>query len=95
MSRWLLAVIVAALVAAPAGRIAARESSPPDTVVDNEFIPEDRDLSECISALPQPGCGSENRSGWRQWLILGAIVVALAFITWRVVRAARRTRRST
>ncbi len=95
MSRFVLAVLVALAAFAPAARIAADESSPPDTVVDNEFIPDDRDLSECISAVPQPGCGSEGRSGWRQWLILTAILAGLAFIIWRVVRTARRTRRST
>ena len=95
MSRFVLVVLVAFAALAPSARIVAAESSPPDTVVDNEFIPDDRDLSECISAVPQPGCGSEGRSGWRQWLILAAILAGLAFIIWRVVRTARRTRRST
>jgi hypothetical protein len=95
MSRFVLVVLLAFAALAPSARIVAAESSPPDTVVDNEFIPDDRDLSECISAVPQPGCGSEGRSGWRQWLILIAILVGLAFIIWRVVRTARRTRRNT
>ena len=95
MSRFVLVVLVAFAALAPSARIVAAESSPPDTVVDNEFIPDDRDLSECISAVPEPGCGSEGRSGWRQWLILAAILAGLAFIIWRVVRTARRTRRST
>ena len=34
--------------------------------LDNEFVPVDRDIGECISAIPKPGCGSEARSGWRQ-----------------------------
>ena len=62
------------------------------TVVENEFIPEDRNLSDCISAVPRPGCGSDNRSGWRQWLVLGAIVGGLGVITWRIVVAGRRAR---
>ena len=95
MSRWLIVVFVVVAVLAPAGAIAARETSPPSTVVDNEFIPDDRDLSDCISAVPEPGCGSEGRSGWRQLLIFGALVAGLAFIAWRVVRTARRTRRRT
>ena len=62
----------------------------PPTV--NEFIPEDRSIGECISALPKPGCGSEARGGWRQSLILVAIMGGLGFIAWRVVRSARRAR---
>jgi hypothetical protein len=57
----------------------------------NEFIPEDRDLTECISALPRPGCGSEARTSWEQGALLVVLVVALAFIAWRVVRAVRRS----
>jgi hypothetical protein len=60
-------------------------------VVDNDFIPES-DLDDCVSALPRPDCGSEDRSGWRQWAILGLLVVAIAFIGWRIVRSARRSR---
>ena len=56
----------------------------------NEFIPEDRDLTECISAVPKPGCGSEARTSWEQGALLVVLVVALAFIAWRVIRAARR-----
>jgi MYXO-CTERM domain-containing protein len=63
-----------------------------DVVVDNDFIPENRNLSECVSALPKPGCGSSARGGWRQGAILGVLVVALAFITWRIVRSVRRNR---
>jgi hypothetical protein len=95
MSRWLFVALVIVAALAPASAMAADESGPPTTVVDNEFIPADRDLSDCISAVPEPGCGSEGRSGWRQWLIFGALVAGLAFIAWRVIRTARRTRRST
>lgn len=63
---------------------------PPSTF--NEFLPEERAIGDCISALPKPGCGSEARGGWRQGLILLAIVAGLAFIAWQVVRSARRAR---
>jgi hypothetical protein len=79
-------------VLAPAGAVAAAGDPPPPADTVNEFIPEDRELSECISALPKPGCGSEARGGWRQVLVLVAILVALAFIAWRILRAARRGR---
>lgn len=64
---------------------------PPDDTV-NEFLPTERGLGECISALPKPGCGSEARGGWRQWIVLGLILAGLAFIAWRVWAAARRAR---
>ena len=66
--------------------------APPATVTTgtaNEFLP-DRDLDECISALPQPDCGSESQGGWRQVAIFGLLAAALAFIAWRIVRSARR-----
>jgi hypothetical protein len=76
----------------PPATVSAAIGGPSTTVLDNDFIPEERDLSECISALPQPGCGSEARGGWRQTLVLAAIVAGLAFITWRIIRSARRKR---
>lgn len=59
----------------------------------NEFLPTDRSVSECISAVPKPGCGSEARGGWRQALVLLAILAGLALIVWRIVMGARRARR--
>jgi hypothetical protein len=69
------------------------DSTPTDATI-NEFYPEDRSLGDCLSSLPKPGCGSEARGGWRQTLVLIAILSGLAFITWRIVaqsRAARST----
>ncbi len=63
---------------------------PPPPVTDNEFIPEGRDLSECITAVPKPGCGSEARSDWHQGLVLGVMVAGLIVIGWRIVRGVRR-----
>jgi hypothetical protein len=94
--RWIVGVVaLAILVPAPGAGHAGTAPPPPTTpgtAVDNDFIPEDRDLSECISAVPRPGCGSESRSGWRQALVLVAILAGLAFIAWRIIRAARRGR---
>ncbi len=62
---------------------------PPPPVTDNEFIPEGRDLSECITAVPKPGCGSEARSDWHQGLVLGVMIAGLVVIGWRIVRGVR------
>ena len=96
MLRWAVFVAACVVALAWAGAAAAtapREPpAPPDTVptTDNEFLPENEDLSDCVSALPQPGCGSEARGGWRQALVFVAIGLGLAVIVWRIVRTVRR-----
>ena len=85
-----------------AGRIGVAEAAsppatqaPPSTVPDstiNEFIPEGRAISDCISAAPKPGCGSESRSDWHQWLVFIALAGGMAFVGWRVVAGLRKQR---
>lgn len=65
---------------------------PPDTV--NDFLPEDRGIGECISALPKPGCGSESRGGWAQTAVFGAMLAGLGIIGWRIVANSRRAKGS-
>jgi hypothetical protein len=84
--------VPAAPVVVPA---ATPDPTEPPPVTYNEFLPEDRNLSECISALPRPGCGSEARGGWRQGLVLLAILGGLAVIAWRVIVSSRRARLTT
>ena len=89
-----IAVVVLSVVGSDVAAAAAPldAPAPPSTIAaDNEFLP-DRDLDDCVSSLPQPDCGSEGRSGWRQAAVLGVLVAAIAFITWRIVRSARRSR---
>ncbi len=95
----LAALVLSVLAAAPATAGAGSEDPPPppttvvagaNAVVDNEFLPEERDLSECVSAVERPGCGSKARGGWRQWLVAAVLVSALVFIAWRIVRSVRR-----
>jgi hypothetical protein len=64
-------------------------SIPPNSTI-NDFIPEDRPIGDCISAAPKPGCGSEARGGWRQGLVMLALVLGLAFVGWRIVAGVRR-----
>ena len=70
-------------------------ASPDDTPTEdtiNEFYPEQRSLGDCLSSLPKPGCGSDARGGWRQSLVLVAILAGLAFIAWRIVAQSRAAR---
>jgi hypothetical protein len=55
----------------------------------NPFLPDDRGVGECVSAVPKPGCGSKERGGWHQQLVLLALVGGLAFIGWRVIHGVR------
>jgi hypothetical protein len=83
-----------------AGQIGVAEAAPPtteapaSTVPDstiNEFIPEEQAISDCISAVPKPGCGSASRSDWHQWLVFIALAGGMAFVGWRVIAGLRRS----
>lgn len=65
---------------------------PVDTA--NPFLPDDRSISDCVSALPKPGCGSEERGGWHQQLVFLALVGGLSVIGWRIVAGARKNARA-
>jgi hypothetical protein len=77
-----------AMAGIPPSTSAPVESVPAPTV--NEFLPEDRSIGECISAVPKPGCGSESRGGWRQYLVAIALVGGLVIVGWRIVSGVRR-----
>jgi hypothetical protein len=89
-----LLVTSLAVVTSPSGGVHATTEPPPTPppVTFNEFLPEDRGLGDCISAVPRPGCGSEARGGWHQTLVFLAIMLGLAVIVWRIVAASRRAR---
>lgn len=102
-TRAILALVTAFLLAvAPAGPTSAATSAPaattrpaepveptPPSFVDNDFLPEDVNLSDCRSGVPRPNCGSRAKGGWRQGLVFGAIVAGITFIGWRIARALR------
>jgi hypothetical protein len=65
---------------------------------DNDFVDLERDLSECVgNSVSKPGCGREpthsgDRGSAMQWTIFGLMAAGIAFIGWRIVSGARRSR---
>ena len=59
----------------------------------NPFLPEEADLTSCVGMLQRPGCGSEARGGWRQYLVAGAMIGGLVLIFGRVAWGVARNRR--
>jgi hypothetical protein len=74
----------------------AAASAPPDDqpIATNDFLDLERDLSECISAVPKPGCGREptqagDRGGSLQLALFGVMMTGVVVIGWRVTAAVR------
>jgi hypothetical protein len=68
------------------------DTQPPTT--ENEFMNLERDVTSCISSIPQPGCGREptsssDRGGWQQLLLFFIMFLGMAFIFYRVYRSVR------
>lgn len=64
-------------------------------IATNDFLDLERELSECISSNPLPGCGREptspgDRGGWQQLLLFGILMTGMAVILGRVFVAVRR-----
>lgn len=69
-----------------------QETQPPTT--ENEFMNLERDVTSCISSIPQPGCGREptsssDRGGWQQLLLFFIMFLGMSFIFYRVYRSIR------
>lgn len=93
-----LSLALLPLTLATAGTATAAPDDPfppvttPATV--NEFLPAERDLSDCLSVLPKPGCGSEARGGPAQAAVFGAVVLGVGVVIGRIVWSTRRRSRS-
>jgi hypothetical protein len=61
---------------------------------DNPFLPADENLSDCVSVLERPDCGSSSKGGWHQFYVFVALLLGLGFIGWRVVVTMRRAERT-
>lgn len=93
-------IIAPLSVGSPAGATVppGGDDTPPVT---NDFMDLERDVSDCISAMPKPGCGREptssgDRGGWQQLLLFGVLMLGMAGIGVRVAHSVRaRDRAST
>ncbi len=95
MTRILALVLISltALMTTGAVVTATDSDTPPDNrpvITVNEFMPTDRSLSDCISVLPKPGCGSEARGGWAQTAVFLALIGGLGIIFTRIILGIRR-----
>ena len=63
-------------------------------VTANPFLPEDADLTSCVGMLQRPGCGSEERGGWRQYAVAAVMVGGLVIVFGRVAWGVARNRRN-
>lgn len=72
--------------------------APSDEIVIDEanpFLPENRDLSDCVGMLQRPGCGSESRGGWHQNAVAVVMIAGLLLVFGRVAWGVRRSQQQT
>ncbi len=72
----------------------ALATTPPAPPVTNDFMDLERDVSECISSMPKPGCGREpttsgDRGGAMQIALFGVLMLGMAAIGTRIAFAIR------
>ncbi len=112
---WFVRILFAlALAVGPLVPHVARAAAPPteptaptttlatdEIVIDeaNPFLPENRDLTDCIGTLQRPGCGSEARGGWHQnavaIVMFGGLLVVFGRIAWGIRRGQKQAAAST
>jgi hypothetical protein len=86
---FLFLLLGSAVLASPHS-FALATPAPPVTISD--FYPEDNNLSDCVGLVERPGCGSEERGGWRQAAVFVVLAAGLALIIWRISVGVRRNR---
>jgi hypothetical protein len=72
-------------------------TAPPSTapvVTANEFLPTDRDLSDCVGVLEKPGCGSQARGGTAITVVFIVMLLAMVLIFARIAVGVRQNRRA-
>ncbi len=87
----LAAASTSAASASTVGAIAP-DPTPPPPVTDNAFIPDERNLSECVGLLDRPGCGSDERGGAGQTAVFVVMLGAMGLIFTRIAVGVRKNR---
>jgi hypothetical protein len=67
---------------------------PPPTppVTANPFLPDQRNLSDCVGALERPGCGSAARGSSSQTAVFIVMFAGMSFIFIRIAIGVRKNR---
>jgi hypothetical protein len=97
-----LIVFFGSSVGGGAAALAASTPAPPPTappatapvVTANEFLPTDRDRSDCVGVLEKPGCGSQARGGTAITVVFIIMLLAMVLIFARIAVGVRQNRRA-
>ena len=52
-------------------------------------LADDLDLSDCVSALPDPRCRTREDTDAMQLAVLGVLIAGIGLIGWRIARSVR------
>ena len=103
MKRALLGFLIVALSlsAGPGAATAIGDISRADTAIigaeragtedDGSVVTlaDDLDLSDCVSALPDPRCRTREDTDAMQLAVLGVLIAGIGLIGWRIARSVR------
>jgi hypothetical protein len=86
--RRLLIIAIAALsfTATPAAVYAQSDTGTDETIV---TLADGKNLDQCISSVPQPGCRTSNEADGKQLALLGILVAGMAFLGWKISSGVR------
>jgi hypothetical protein len=86
--RRLLIIAIAALsfTATPAAVYAQSDPGTDETIV---TLADGKNLDQCISSVPQPGCRTSNEADGKQLALLGILVAGMAFLGWKISSGVR------
>ena len=85
----LVSVVQATGAATSAAATVPPVTPDPASMGTNPFIPEDVNIGDCVSSLPRPECGTDERGGYHQYVTFLVLFLATLFIGWRVTLGVR------
>ena len=57
---------------------------------DNDLVPQDQNLSDCVGTLERPDCGAPKKSDLNMYLTFGVLMAGMGFIGWRIFASIRK-----